>query len=81
MNGSLVIDARMIRQHERPSGNAEKYSKKETPQSAYKLVAEAHNLMTLGGARVAKLDGQVGSIEDGMLADLALWSETSQATV
>ena len=53
----------------------------KAPNSVHYTVAEAYNLVTIRGARAAKMGDRVGSIAEGKQADLVIFSGTSPGMV
>lgn len=53
----------------------------KSPNSVHYTVEEAFNLATIRGARAAKMADRVGSIAEGKLADLVIFSGTSPGMV
>lgn len=82
-NNSAFIpgEARLGLQSARASRGEKFLAQDKSPNSVHYTVEEAFNLATIRGARAAKMADRVGSIAEGKLADLVIFSGTSPGMV
>lgn len=53
----------------------------KVPRKLNHTVEEAFNLGTVGGARAAKMEGKIGTLKVGALADILVWDTLSPGMV
>lgn len=56
-------------------------ARNKTPKAARYTVEQAFNLGTIMGARAAKMGGEIGSLEEGKLADIVIFNPLSPAMI
>lgn len=79
--GSVVGEMRLALQAARGMQNEKFVEKGKAPKTVNKTVEEAFNLGTIQGARAVGMEGQIGSIAVGKVADLIIFEGTSPAMV
>lgn len=77
-SASLVSEARLILQHSRAIHVQEKDGQNSREFLPIKdSVVNVFNLITINGAQAIGMGGQLGRVQEGMLADLVVWDATS----
>ncbi|KAJ6256350.1 5-methylthioadenosine/S-adenosylhomocysteine deaminase [Drechslerella dactyloides] len=79
--GDMITQMRVGLQAERGRFNQNYVDKGENPWTCKQTVEDAFNLATIKGARACKMEGQIGSIAEGKLADLIIFDGQSPAMV
>jgi hypothetical protein len=80
-SASIVGEMRILLQSARGFRNEEIAPQAKAVMNLRHTCEQVFNLGTLGGARGAKMEGQIGSIKEGMLADLVLFDALSPSMV
>lgn len=81
-NGSSIVSQmRLALQAERGRQNQVLIQQKKAPKTHNTSAHEMFRLATIGGARAAKMEGQIGSLEEGKLADIIVFDGLSPGMV
>ncbi|KAF4341957.1 5-methylthioadenosine s-adenosylhomocysteine deaminase [Fusarium beomiforme] len=79
--GSIVAQMKVGLQAERARRNDRILENKKVPARVQVHAQDAFQLGTIGGAKAIKMSDQIGSLEEGKLADLVIWDTLSPAMI
>ncbi|KAF4945652.1 hypothetical protein FGADI_11774 [Fusarium gaditjirri] len=79
--GSIVAQMKVGLQAERARRNGRILEAGKIPARAQVSAQEVFQLGTIGGARAIKMSDQIGSLEEGKIADLLIWDTLSPAMI
>lgn len=79
--GSIVAQMKVGLQAERARRNDRILEAGKIPARAQVSAQDAFQLGTIGGARAIKMGDQIGSLEEGKIADLVIWDTLSPAMI
>ena len=80
-SASMVSEMRLLLQSARGAHNAKFLEKGVSAKSIYHTVEEAFNLGTISGARAINMEGKIGSLAVGKLADIVVFDAMSSSMV
>ncbi|KAF5547610.1 5-methylthioadenosine s-adenosylhomocysteine deaminase [Fusarium phyllophilum] len=79
--GSIVAQMKVGLQAERARRNDRIHEAGKIPAKVQVSAQDAFQLGTVGGARAIKMSDQIGSLEEGKIADLVIWDTLSPAMI
>lgn len=79
--GSIVSEMHIDLQEARGISNAKFEAQDKAPKKVFKTMEVAFNLGTIQGARVVRVEDNIGSIKEGKMADLVIFNATSLGMV
>ncbi|KAF5706686.1 5-methylthioadenosine s-adenosylhomocysteine deaminase [Fusarium mundagurra] len=79
--GSIVAQMKVGLQAERARRNGQILEAGKIPAKVQVSAQDAFQLGTIGGARAIKMNDQIGSLEEGKIADLVIWDTLSPAMI
>ncbi|PNP75957.1 hypothetical protein FNYG_10817 [Fusarium nygamai] len=79
--GSIVAQMKVGLQAERARRNGRIHEAGKIPAKVQVSAQDAFQLGTIGGARAIKMSAQIGSLEEGKIADLVIWDTLSPAMI
>ncbi|RBR19986.1 hypothetical protein FVER53590_25026 [Fusarium verticillioides] len=79
--GSIVAQMKVGLQAERARRNDRIHEAGKIPARVQVSAQDAFQLGTIGGARAIKMSDQIGSLEEGKIADLSIWDTLSPAMI
>ncbi|KAF9777116.1 hypothetical protein IL306_004631 [Fusarium sp. DS 682] len=79
--GSIVAQMKVGLQAERARHNDRILETGKVPARVQVHAQDAFQLGTIGGARAIKMSDQIGSLEEGKIADLVIWDTLSPAMI
>lgn len=79
--GSIVAQMKVGLQAERARRNGRIHEAGKIPAKVQVSAQDAFQLGTIGGARAIKMSDQIGSLEEGKIADLVIWDTLSPAMI
>ncbi|KAF5610095.1 5-methylthioadenosine s-adenosylhomocysteine deaminase [Fusarium subglutinans] len=79
--GSIVAQMKVGLQAERARRNERIHEAGKIPAKVQVSTQDAFQLGTIGGARAIKMSDQIGSLEEGKIADLVIWDTLSPAMI
>ncbi|KAF5668338.1 5-methylthioadenosine s-adenosylhomocysteine deaminase [Fusarium circinatum] len=79
--GSIVAQMKVGIQSERARRNDRIHEAGKIPAKVQVSTQDAFQLGTIGGARAIKMSDQIGSLEEGKIADLVIWDTLSPAMI
>lgn len=79
--GSIVAQMKVGLQAERARRNGRVHEAGKIPAKVQVSAQDAFQLGTIGGARAIKMSDQIGSLEEGKIADLVIWDTLSPAMI
>ncbi|CVK85967.1 related to cytosine deaminase and related metal-dependent hydrolases [Fusarium mangiferae] len=79
--GSIVAQMKVGLQAERARRNGRIHEAGKIPAKVQVFTQDAFQLGTIGGARAIKMGDQIGSLEEGKIADLVIWDTLSPAMI
>lgn len=80
-SASIPSELRLLLQTARAKYNQKFVDEGRVPMAVNRTTEEAFNLGTLGGARAAKMEGKIGTLKVGALADILVWDALSPSMV
>ncbi|KAF5640189.1 5-methylthioadenosine s-adenosylhomocysteine deaminase [Fusarium sp. NRRL 25303] len=80
-NASIVAQMKVGLQAERARRNGRIHEVGKIPAKVQVSAQDAFQLGTIGGARAIKMSDQIGSLEEGKIADLIIWDTLSPAII